>query len=118
MSELASLHATSYHFLQTYPGGLSCFEQDYSELCIDGWFTKSEESDNTPMEKMFVSIFASGVEVFKKCSPETEEFQILSRKLEDYQKVRTTITDKIHKAQGDFVVLAHNDAWINNLLFK
>ena len=42
LCELAHLHAASYHFLQTYPGGLDKFKSEFPDMNCKVWMINED----------------------------------------------------------------------------
>ncbi len=118
LQQLARLHATSYHFLTTFPGGVEAFKKEFDIFTSETWFRKGSEQLEEQTEQMFAGIFASFTTIVEEFCHDNPG---LVDKLKEFNTVRKKRVDNIHRPAEDvkgFNCMLHNDSWCNNFLFK
>ena len=115
LKELAAFHASSFHFINTYPGGKKALEIEYPDVFSEDFFAGNDFSKEmlTKFFEMSSSMFGSCVLVAKKYS--TPE---LATKMAAYQKTIPTVLAKLFESKFKMSYVTHGDAWYNNYLYR
>lgn len=66
LGQLALLHGTSYHLIQSYAGGLDKFKQDFDMLFDDGWMTTGSEKMQKETEEYMAQMFGVAAKIVAK----------------------------------------------------
>ena len=114
LTQLSRLHAYSYHFVETYFGGLSRFQKDFWYMCGDDWLRGDEvtlQRHNQYLDDMIEFTCT----VLGECQGTDPG---LVQKLREFKKVRKERMEAVAKPSGEFLCVNHGDAWVNNFMFK
>lgn len=66
LGQLALLHGSSYHLIQSYEGGLEKFRQDFDMLFDDGWMTTGSEEMQKQTEQYMARMFGVAAKIVAK----------------------------------------------------
>jgi hypothetical protein len=115
LDQLARLHASSHHYVETYPGGLDKFTKDFPIYIKDSWLpaeTKEMEEKNDKEILFGVDLMLS---ILKKYSKDTE----LTEKVVKFRDhLLKSVKGAIASKKDAFNCLLHNDAWCHNFMFR
>ena len=113
--KLAGMHAASYHFLQTFPGGLEAFKRDYVHFIMDTWLPAENEEQKKRSEREMTF----GYEVLTRLIDAHHPNRELAAKMVAFQPKHMTHLLAVTKTDPEeFNCLLHNDAWCHNFMFK
>jgi hypothetical protein len=116
LEELASFHATSHHFVNTFPGGVDALNKEYQALFQEIFFD-IEKQDDFKVIKMFLGMitkmFGAAIVVAKNFGTED-----LAKRVEDYQQIIKPEMEKLFLKKWQMSYITHGDAWFNNFLFR
>ena len=115
LKEMASFHATSHHFVNTYPGGKDCLNQHFKKLFNDDFFEAIKKDDETMKALMngMTQMFGSISVVTKKFGSED-----LAKRMEYYQGKILSEMGKLFMQKPRISFFTHGDASLNNFLFR
>jgi hypothetical protein len=116
LDQLARLHATSYYYLDHYPGGgVEKFKKDKSMYISDAWFAANSDE----MKKKMNDNYVFCCEFLKRAVTEYSDDDDLTARVENFApNVVSATNNAIRTRSEDFNCLIHNDAWCNNFMFK
>ena len=111
--ELAELHATGYHWIQSYNGGAKQLVRDRPLL----EFTVYLYDSIVGMHDIFNSALDSMGKILE--SEGTEELRMLGQKVKSQQRdwIKKVYAD-MRPQKDDFLTLLHGDAWYKNVLLR
>ena len=130
LEKLAIFHGVSYHYVTTI--GLENFRKKFevsqvgvyicnkisSKLfqCLNtqNWFSEANDLMTESMDYMVNSYN----HVFTMILEQHCEDKDLAQRAQKFEEKSKAILEKIHKPDGKFNCIIHNDAWCNNFLFK
>ena len=120
LTQLAEFHATTYHMIQTYEGGLGQFRKEFPHLNQAKWIEQNENMDRT-----FEGMIRNSCEVLLSILESDhgeEEPELYEKAKKFFDKSDMSLMDRVStchvpKEEG-FSCLVHNDAWYNNFMFK
>ena len=114
LEQLAFLHATTYHLIQSYPGGFEKFEKDKAVFCPKNLFGGGEDNTQAEdFEKFASMMFMNCINVVRECSSKE-----LADRMEEFNKQRQKIIQAVTEPQGPFNLITHGDAWYSNMMFR
>ena len=113
LEQLAYFHAQSYHFINNYTGGEKTFKKDFWTMNGTNYTPTDIQQDLVDtMSETFYKTFETMMEAF------LEDKENLER-VKRFGKVRKEHVAKVNKpSETGFNCLIHNDAWINNFMFR
>ena len=115
LKELAAFHATSYHFVNTYPGGKDALNADYQKLFNEDFFEEMKKDDATM--KAFIDFV---IQMFGAATTVTQKFgsKDLAERMESFQGKIMAEMGKLFIQKPRMSFVTHGDAWYNNFLFR
>ncbi len=115
LQELAAFHATSYHFINTYPGGKDGLNNDFQKLFNEDFFEEKQNEDVSM--KSFIDLT---IQLFGTVSAITKKFSSkdLAERMESYQGKILGDIGKLFSQKTGMICITHGDAWYNNFLFR
>ena len=115
LKEMASFHATSHHFVNTFPGGKDALNADYQKLFNEDFFEEMKKDDETMKALMngMKQRFGSILVVAKKFGSED-----LAKRMESYQGKILSEMGKLFMQKPRISFFTHGDASLNNFLFR
>ena len=113
LEQLAYFHVQSYHFINNYTGGEKIFKKDFWTMNGDNYAgTERQQELMDTMFETFYKTFEAMMEVFLDDKKNLERVKLFGKGLIE-------LMAKVHKpSDNGFNCLIHNDAWINNFMFK
>jgi hypothetical protein len=66
LDQLSRLHAVSYHFVQTYPGGLENLRKDYDLFFDQGWMSSPNPDMQKQFEDMMTQMYGVATDIIEK----------------------------------------------------
>ena len=117
LSELAAFHATSHHFIKTYPGGLASLAVECPRIFKAGrTFFKGEDGSNDMLNK----ILHMTQQMFDSCLLVVQKFgsEELAKRMEAFQPKVTKVMSEFFTPKSNFDMVTHGDAWYNNFLYR
>lgn len=116
LEQLALIHATSYHFIQTYPGGLEKFKQDFEEMISNQWF-RHDPKEDVSFERFLANQDVTFVQIGEEAGPRVRRG--LLEKVKKFSLSRKKIVDQVLAVKEEqFNCIVHGDSWCNNFLFR
>ncbi len=116
MKEIASFHATGYHFLQTHKGGVDGFLKEHPDFSYRGWFAGPDSTTRESFENLIASFYQTTLNVVKHFAK--GEDQGMVPKLDNFSKIMFNKVDETTgPADHGFNTLIHNDLHMNNVLY-
>ena len=114
LKELAALHASGFHFINTYPGGLEALAKEYPNTFTETLFAEDMG------EEMLKGFFDMISNMFNSCTLVTKKFasEELANKMVAFQSKVVPVMDGYIKAKFKLWNLTHGDAWYNNFLYR
>ena len=114
LKELAAFHASGFHFISTYPGGLDALAKEYPSTFTESLFG---EEMGEEMTKGFYDMVKN---MFRSCTLVTKKFasQELADKMAAYLPKIESVMDGFIKSKFILRNLTHGDAWYNNFLYR
>lgn len=117
LHELAAFHATSHHFIKTYPGGLTSLAAECPCIFEVGkpFFEVKDGSEEmlNQILQMTQKKFDSSLWVVKKFGSEEQ-----AKKMEAFQSSVSDVMKELLTQKITSDVVTHGDAWYSNFLFK
>ena len=108
---LGEFHATCYHYIHSYEGGVETFAEDNPCLRNCSWF------DNMPGGQ-FEQVFNQMFDTISKVIESGGDAE-MAAKLSAQKQCWKQVTDDVFKLEErDFVTLLHGDAWFKNVLLR
>ena len=118
LQNIASFHATGYHFLQNYKNGVEGFKKDNPHFFnITGWITPVDQPEGKIlMEKVQASMSKRTIGLLKNYGGSED----LIGKMETFLSRQSQALTDFHKIkdQYKFQTLNHNDLHMNNVMYK
>ena len=111
LKELAAFHATSFHFINTFPGGREALALDYPDTFSNDLFAGKDM-----LEKYFgmtANMFGSCVLVSKKYGSEE-----LANRMAVFQTKIVKVLGDLFESKWKMSYMLHGDAWYNNFLYR
>ncbi len=66
LDQLARLHAASYHFIQTYPGGLEAMkETNYRLLFTETWMSTDNKEMKDQFDQMLTQMYGVATDIIR-----------------------------------------------------
>ena len=116
LREIASIHATGYHFLQNYQGGVSGFLKDQPEFNYSGWVADEKNTESKHMTEMFTGIALGLVTILKEYG---EDPELVERMEKFIPNLGLVVSEKTaSKSHYKFQTINHNDLHMSNVMFK
>ena len=114
LKELAAFHASGFHFIKTYPGGLEALAKEYPNTFTETFFAADLGED---MMKGFFDMIKN---MFSSCALVTKNFasQELADKMAAFLPKVVPVMDGFIKSKFKLKNLTHGDAWYNNFLYR
>ena len=113
--ELARFHATGYHLIKSYPGGVEAFKKDFDQIADYGltpmWPFKSEEM-NKQSRAMTMGSVNGGIDLIHKYLGDED----ISARIRAHDIEKAAVVCKA--PSGEFDVIVRSDCWSNNFMFK
>ena len=115
LKEMASFHATSHHFVNTFPGGKDALNADYQKLFNEDFFEGMKKDDATM--KAFIDFV---IQMFGAATTVTQKFgsKDLAERMESFQGKIMAEMGKLFMQKPRMSFVTHGDAWYNNFLFR
>ena len=116
LKEAASLHATGYHFLQKYKGGVKGFLNEHPDFNYAGWIT-TESSDRAKlMNEMLTYQSMQVLAILKDYGDDLGLVERMEKFIPDLGLVMSEKT--VSKSHYKFQTINHNDLHMSNVMFK
>lgn len=114
LKELAAFHASGFHLISTYPGGLEALTKEFPKTFSDALFC--EEMG----EMMIKGYFGMIKDMFSSCILVTKKFasEELAEKMAAYVPNVIPVMEHYLKNGGKLRIINHGDAWYNNFLYR
>ena len=113
---MASIHATGYHFLQKYQGGVSGFLKDQPEFNYNGWVADESNDRSKIMNEMFTGVALGIVAILKEYG---EDSELVERMEKFIPNLGLVVSEKTaSKSHYKFQTINHNDLHMYNVMFK
>ena len=114
ISELAAFHASGFHFISTYPGGLEALAKEYPITFTQSFFAEDLGED---MLKGFLDMTKN---MFGSCALVARKFasKELADKMAAFLPKVVPVVDGFIKSKFKLFNLTHGDAWFNNFLYR
>jgi hypothetical protein len=115
LQELAAFHATSQHFISTYPGGIELLAKEYPQFFTEDFFSSNEKSREMVKQlfDMTSTCFGSCVQVAKKYGSED-----LANRMEVFHAKVKSVMEGFFTNKWNMSYVTHGDAWYNNFLYR
>ena len=112
---MAAFHATSYHFVNSYPGGKDGLNKEFQKLFNELFFEEIKKDDVTMngFIKMTTQMFGTVSAVTKKFGSKD-----LSEKMVSYQSKIPAGMGKLFAQKPKMSFVTHGDASYNNFMYR
>ena len=112
---MAAFHATSHHFVNTYPGGKEGLNEDFRKQFNEGFFEEMKKDDVSM--KAFIDMIT---QMFGAASVVTKKFgsEDLAERMESFQGRIMVELGKLFMQKPKMSFVTHGDAWYNNFMFR
>ena len=116
MKEVALIHATGYHFLQNYQGGVSAFLKDHPDFSYAGWIATESDSRRKLMDEYLTGMVLGVVAILKEYGKDSN----LTQKMKNFVlHLGLVVSDKTGpKNHYKFQTINHNDLHMSNIMFR
>ena len=114
LKELAAFHASGYHFIHSYPGGLEALAKEYPSTFKETFFGVELEED---VAKNMLDIIAN---MFGSCVVVTMKYGSaeVAEKMTAYLPKVKHVMENYFSSKWRLRNLNHGDAWYNNFLYR
>ena len=116
LKELASLHASGYYFIQTYPGGIETLAKEYPLTFTEDYLNRRQLMDDEMCRQWFdmtASMFKSTALVVRKYGSED-----LAIRMDTFHTQVHSVMESFFTTSWKISYLMHGDAWYNNFLYR
>ena len=116
LKEAASLHATGYHFLQTYKGGVEAFLNEHPDFNYAGWIATESSDRSKLMNEMLTYQSQQVLAILKDYGDDLGLVERMEKFIPDLGLVMSEKT--VSKSHYKFQTINHNDLHMSNVMFK
>ena len=115
LKEIASFHATSHHFVNTYPGVKDGLSKDFKQQFNEDFFESAKKDDDTMKALMdgMTQMFGSISVVTKKYGSKD-----MAARMKSYQEKILSEMGLLFMQKPRISFFIHGDASLNNFLFR
>ena len=111
---MAAFHASGFHFIHIYPGGLEALLKEYPLTFSEKFFNDDMGQDMAQnFFDMTVNMFGSCVLVTKKYASED-----VAARMSAYQQKVKAVMESMFTSKWNLSNITHGDAWYNNFLYR
>jgi hypothetical protein len=116
LDQLSILHAVSYHWIQTHPGGLDALRKEHPLFFHDdGWISHGNEEMKAQFEGMVAKMFEGSAAIVEKFASDRPH---LSERMKKFGETVTKTMEEVSRPKPDqFCAILHGDCWNNNFMF-
>ena len=112
LKELATFHATAYHFINTYPGGHKELAKDFYQQFQADFFDPASEVKYKFVE-IIAQSFGTPLLVIQKFGSKDLADRMVAFEKNLVEKLRALLS-----TTSKLSYIVHGDAWYNNFLFR
>ena len=118
LENMASFHATGYHFLQNYKNGVIGFSNDHPDFFdISGWIAPTNLPEiRALMDKVQASMCRKTIGLLKTYGGDEDLIEKMQKFMCKQSQVMTD--SNLVKDHYKFQTIIHNDLHMSNVMFK